>query len=34
MMLGMQEEFCRELNEVLRQNPTHEKAIQQKVWCQ
>ncbi len=34
MMLGMDEEACAQFHEVLRQNPTHEKALQQIVYCQ
>lgn len=33
MMLGMIDEACAEFKEVLRQNPTHEKALQQIAYC-
>lgn len=33
MMLGMVDEACAEFKELLRQNPNHEKAKQQAVYC-
>ncbi len=33
MMLGMQDEACANFREVLKQNPNHEKAQQQAVYC-
>lgn len=33
MMLGMQDEACANFHEILRQNPGHEKAKQQTVYC-
>ena len=33
MMLGMESEACEEFREVLKQNPDHEKAKQQIIYC-
>ena len=33
MMLGMYEEACANLKEVLRQSPGHDKAQQQVIYC-
>lgn len=33
MMLGMFEEACANLNAILAVDPTHEKALQQSVYC-
>ena len=33
MMLGREAEACEQLREVLRQDPSHEKAKQQTVFC-
>lgn len=33
MMLGMMDEACAEMREILRQNPGHEKAAQQAIYC-
>ena len=33
MMLGMQDEACANFNAILAVDPTHEKALQQSVYC-
>lgn len=33
MMIGQEEQACEQFREVLRQDPTHEKAKQQTVFC-
>ena len=33
MMLGMQDEACANFNAILAVDPTHERALQQSVYC-
>lgn len=33
MMLGLQDEACANFNAILAVDPTHEKALQQSVYC-